>query len=400
MKNQPASASLTLLLGGLAAVPYSGIDINLPALSATAAALRVGPSNVGLTISAFMLSLALAPLIYGPVSDRVGRKPTFVFGLTLFVAASLACACSQSLIMLLAFRFFQGAGAACTTLTFAIVRDLFDEMTARAKIANIVIAINVVTVIAPSAGAAVLAIGDWRLIYVVQASAGVVLLAIVVVGFSESAKLCHGSELLPSAIIRDYIRFATDRVSVVFTLVGAAGGATVFAYVTGSSLFFVGVVGLRPGQYAIIFSACSAAVMCGAIIDGRLGRWGALPAKTMTVGLGLLFASSSAMLALTLAGFSSTAAFATLLMIVALAFGISLPNIINATMQSLPDIAGTVGAAAGSIQMICGSGASSLVAVFFDGRSALSMVAVMAISSLLALSLYLMAPIPAPPRLP
>jgi DHA1 family bicyclomycin/chloramphenicol resistance-like MFS transporter len=400
MKNQPASASLTLLLGGLAAVPYSGIDINLPALSATAAALRVGPSNVGLTISAFMLSLALAPLIYGPVSDRVGRKPTLVFGLTLFVAASLACACSQSLKMLLAFRFFQGAGAACTTLTFAIARDLFDEMTARAKIANIVIAINVVTVIAPSAGAAVLAIGDWRLIYVVQASAGVVLLAIVVVGFSESAKLCHGSELLPSTIIRDYIRFATDRVSVVFTLVGAAGGATVFAYVTGSSLFFVGVVGLRPGQYAIIFSACSAAVMCGAIIDGRLGRWGALPAKTMTVGLGLLFASSSAMLALTLAGFSSTAAFATLLMIVALAFGISLPNIINATMQSLPDIAGTVGAAAGSIQMICGSGASSLVAVFFDGRSALSMVAVMAISSLLALSLYLMAPIPAPPRLP
>jgi DHA1 family bicyclomycin/chloramphenicol resistance-like MFS transporter len=400
MKNQPASASLTLLLGGLAAVPYSGIDINLPALSATAAALRVGPSNVGLTISAFMLSLALAPLIYGPVSDRVGRKPTLVFGLTLFVAASLACACSQSLIMLLAFRFFQGAGAACTTLTFAIVRDLFDEMTARAKIANIVIAINVVTVIAPSAGAAVLAIGDWRLIYVVQASAGVVLLAIVVVGFSESAKLCHGSELLPSAIIRDYIRFATDRVSVVFTLVGAAGGATVFAYVTGSSLFFVGVVGLRPGQYAIIFSACSAAVMCGAIIDGRLGRWGALPATTMTVGLGLLFASSSAMLALTLAGFSSTAAFAALLMIVALAFGISLPNIINATMQSLPDIAGTVGAAAGSIQMICGSGASSLVAVFFDGRSALSMAAVMAISSLLALSLYLMAPSPAPPRRP
>ena len=400
MKNQPASASLTLLLGGLAAVPYSGIDINLPALSATAATLRVGPSNVGLTMSAFMLSLAVAPLIYGPVSDRVGRKPILVSGLTLFVAASLACACSQSLIMLLAFRFFQGAGAACTTLTFAIVRDLFDEMNARAKIANMVITINVVTVIAPSAGAAVLAIGDWRLIYVVQASAGVVLLSIVVVGFSESAKLCHGSELLPSAIIRDYIRFATDRVSVVFTLVGAAAGATVFAYVTGSSLFFVGVVGLRPGQYGMIFSACSAAVMCGAIIDGRLGRWGAPPATTMTVGLALLFVSSSAMLALTLAGFSSAAAFAALLMIVALAFGISLPNIINATMRSLPDIAGAVGAAAGSIQMICGSAASSLVAVFFDGRSALSMTAVMAISSLLALSLYLMAPSPAPPRLP
>jgi DHA1 family bicyclomycin/chloramphenicol resistance-like MFS transporter len=94
---QPASFAFTLLLGFLAAVPYSGIDINLPALAATSATLGVSPSEVGLTMSAFMLSLAVAPLIYGPISDRFGRKPVVVFGVALFVVVSLACALVQSL---------------------------------------------------------------------------------------------------------------------------------------------------------------------------------------------------------------------------------------------------------------------------------------------------------------
>jgi DHA1 family bicyclomycin/chloramphenicol resistance-like MFS transporter len=76
MQIRPASFALMMLLGLLSAVPYSGIDINLPALAATGATLGVSPSEVGLTMSAFMLSLAVAPLVYGPVSDRLGRKPS------------------------------------------------------------------------------------------------------------------------------------------------------------------------------------------------------------------------------------------------------------------------------------------------------------------------------------
>ena len=169
MQIQPSSFAFTLVLGFLAAVPYSGIDINLPALAATGATLGVSPSEVGLTMSAFMLSLAVAPLIYGPVSDRFGRKPVLAFGVALFVFASLACALAQSLPVLLIRRFVQGVGAASTAMTFAIIRDLFNETTARAKIANVVVTINVVTVIAPTAGAALLTIGGWRSIYAIQA---------------------------------------------------------------------------------------------------------------------------------------------------------------------------------------------------------------------------------------
>jgi DHA1 family bicyclomycin/chloramphenicol resistance-like MFS transporter len=390
MQIQPTSFAFTLLLGFLAAVPYSGMDINLPALAATGATLGASASDVGLTMSAFMLSLAVAPLVYGPVSDRVGRKPVVVFGLALFVIASLACAVAQSLPMLLICRFIQGVGAASSTMTFATIRDLFGETTARAKIANVVIAINVVTVIAPSAGAALLAVGSWRLIYAIQAAVAVILILTVLFGFAETAKIAPANRLVPSAIIKDYLRVLTQPVSLAFILVGAAGGATVFAYVTGSSLFFIDVVGLRPNQYGIIFSACSAAVMCGAFLDGRLGRRGVTPASVLMIGLVLLFAAASALLAMTLASWTPPAVLAALLMAVALAFGLSMPNIMNATMQPLPDIAGAVGAASGSIQMTTGAIASGLVAALFDGRSALSMTAVMATSSLLALMLYLL----------
>ena len=399
MQIRPSSFAFMLMLGFLAAVPYSGIDINLPALAATGATLGVSPSQVGLTMSVFMLSLAVAPLIYGPVSDRFGRKPVIVFGVALFVVASLACMVTQSLPALLISRFVQGLGAASTGMTFAIIRDLFDEATARRKIANMVVAINVVTVIAPTAGAALLTIGGWRSIYAIQAGIGALLLLAVMLGFAESARLDPASRLAPETVIRSYVRVLNHPVSLAYILVGAAGGASVFAYVTGSSLFFIGVVGLRPDQYGLIFSACSAAVMGGALLDGRLGRLGVSAASVLTIGLMLSAAVGVTLLATTLAGWAQPAVVAMLLMAVALAFGMTMPNIMNATMKPLPDIAGAVSAAAGSIQMTAGAAAGGLVAVLFDGRSALSMSAVIAGSSLLALILYWLLARPAERRI-
>jgi DHA1 family bicyclomycin/chloramphenicol resistance-like MFS transporter len=398
MQIQPASFAFTLLLGFLAAVPYSGIDINLPALAATATTLHVHPSDVGLTMSAFMLSLAAAPLIYGPVSDRVGRKPIVVFGITLFAFASLACAFAPSLRVLLFCRLAQGIGAAASVVTFAIIRDLFDEDTARAKIANVVIAINVATVIAPTAGAALLTLG-WRQIYAVQAVIGLILLFAVLFGFAESARTDTALRLTPSAAFGSYLRVLKHPISSVYILVGAAAGATVFAYVTGSSLFFINIVGLRPQQYGLIFSACSAAVMSGAFLDSRMGRWGISSAQALMIGLMLLAFASAILLALTVVGRASPPLVAGLLMAVALAFGLSLPNVMNATMRPLPEIAGAVGAAAGSIQMTSGAISSAMVSVFFDGQSALSMTIVMAVSSLLALTTYLLVVRPAERRL-
>jgi MFS transporter, DHA1 family, multidrug resistance protein len=138
----------------------------------------------------------------------------------------------------------------------------------------------------------------------------------------------------------------------------------------------------------LIFSACSAAVMSGALLDGGLGRCGISAGLALTIGLALPAAAAATLLAMTVAGWTQPALIAALLMAMALAFGMTMPNLMNTTMQPLPEIAGAVGAAAGSIQMMAGAASSGLVAVWFDGRSALSMAAVMATCSLLALIAY------------
>jgi CheY-like chemotaxis protein len=127
--------AFTLLLGLLVALPSFGIDMSLPALTSMGGALGVAPERAGLMMSLFMLGFAVAPLFYGPVSDRYGRKPVVVFACTLFAIAGIGCAFARSLPTLLAWRVVQGAGAgASMTIALAIVRDLFEGQAARTKL--------------------------------------------------------------------------------------------------------------------------------------------------------------------------------------------------------------------------------------------------------------------------
>src|ERR1700730_9637157 len=91
MRIHSDSFAFTLLLGLLSALPTFGIDMILPTLSATGSALGAPPSDVGLAMSVYLLSLGGALLVYGPVSDRFGRKPIVVFGCALVIAASIGC---------------------------------------------------------------------------------------------------------------------------------------------------------------------------------------------------------------------------------------------------------------------------------------------------------------------
>src|ERR1700675_3225863 len=110
MRIHPDSFVFTLLLGLLSSLPTFGIDMILPSLSATGADLGAAPADVGLAMSVYLLSLGAALLVYGPVSDRFGRKPIVVFGCALVIIASLGCIFSHSLPALVFFRSVQGAG--------------------------------------------------------------------------------------------------------------------------------------------------------------------------------------------------------------------------------------------------------------------------------------------------
>jgi MFS transporter, DHA1 family, multidrug resistance protein len=217
----------------------------------------------------------------------------------------------------------------------------------------------------------------------------------LVTGFAESAKIDQTNRPAPSIIGRSYLRVLTHPISSAYILVGAAAGGTVMAYVTGSSLFFINGMGLRPGQYGLIFSACSGSVMAGAFVDRRLAAWNVSPAYVLMMGLTVSAAASGLLLATTLVGWVPLPLVVSILVAVGLAFGLNIPNVISATMHPLPQIAGAVGAVSGSIQMMTGAVSSGLVACLYDGRSALSMAAVITLCSLLALASYLLIARPA-----
>jgi DHA1 family bicyclomycin/chloramphenicol resistance-like MFS transporter len=396
MRIPPASTAFTLLLGFLVALPSFGIDMSLPALAATGAALHVAPAQAGLMISLFMLGFAIAPLLYGPASDRYGRKPVVVFACLLFIVAGVGCALARSLLTLLVWRVIQGAGAgASMTIAFAIVRDLFEGQAARTKISYIAMATMVVPMIAPTAGAALLAVGGWRVIHAVLAGVGALLLLAMLLGFGESATLDPANRLVPSVVARNYLRVLTHPFCLGYILVNAAAFGSLFAYVSGSPLFLINVVGLRPEQYGLVFAATSLGIMAGAFLNSRLNARGVSPDYPLAVGLVLAAASAMVLLAMTLADWMPLSVVISLLILGSLAFGLIAPNAMAGAMQPLPQIAGAAGAATGCIQMAMGAVASGLVAALCDGHSALSMTALMAMCSLLALGSYLLLARPA-----
>jgi DHA1 family bicyclomycin/chloramphenicol resistance-like MFS transporter len=388
--------AFTLLLGFLVALPSFGIDMSLPALTSIGAALGVAPERAGLMMSLFMLGFAVAPLFYGPVSDRYGRKPVVLFACMLFAIAGMGCAFARSLPTLLVWRVVQGAGAgASMTIALAIVRDLFEGQAARTRLSYVAIATMVVPMIAPSAGAALLALGGWRAIHAVLAGIGLLLLVAILTGFTESARLDPANRLVPSVIARNYLKVLTHPLCLGYILINAAAFGALFAYVSGSSLFLINIVGLRPGQFGLVFAATSLGIMAGAFLNGRLSAWGVVPFYPLTVGLTLAMVTATGLLLMTLVGWMPLALVISLLIVGNFAFGLIAPNAMQGAMQPLPQIAGSAGAATGCIQMTTGAAVSGLVAMLYDQHSALSMTALMAACSLVALAAFLLLARPA-----
>jgi DHA1 family bicyclomycin/chloramphenicol resistance-like MFS transporter len=379
----PASMAFTLLMSFLSALPSFAIDMSLPAITETAASLRVPPAQAGLMMSLFMVGFAVAPLFYGPASDRYGRKPIVVFACMLFVIAGIGCALAQSLPTLLMWRVVQGAGAgASMTIALAIIRDLFEGQAARTKLSYVTIATMIVPMIAPTAGAALLALGGWRVIHAVLAGVGLFLLLAMLLGFAESARINPANRLVPSVIARNYLRVLMHPLCLGYILVSSTTFGALFAYVSGSSLFLINVVGLRPLQYGLVFAATSLGIMAGAFLNTRLSARGVLPFYPLAAGLLLAVVSTILLLAMTLVNWMPLPLFISLLVLGNLAFG-------------LTNLAGAVGAATGCIQMTTAAVVSGLVAELYDGHSALSMTAFMALCSLLALIAYLLLARPA-----
>jgi MFS transporter, DHA1 family, multidrug resistance protein len=368
MPLRPNTFSFTLLIAALAALPPLSIDMSLPATDRIGAALHAPASLTGLTLSLFMVGFALAQLGVGPLSDRFGRRVPLIAVCALFAAAGICCAFSSGIGTLLVWRFFQGAGAGgATVLAFAMVRDLFQGAAARSRMATISAVMTAAPMLAPSLGALILRLADWRMIFLVLALAGLALVSVVGFNVAESLREADPAALDLSRLLRNYARALTHRVSVGHSLLGALSFGCLFSFVSGSPFVFIEVLGLGTGWFALLFATCALGITAGSLLCARLVNLGVEPRRLLAAAVIAQAVVSLALLALALAGVFRVATALPLLIINNMAAGVISPLAVHGAMEPFGDMAGVASAVRGCMQMIGGAAASALVAWLFQG---------------------------------
>jgi len=373
---QPQSVLFAIYLGALAALPPISIDMALPALVDIAGSLHASASQAGLTLSLFMAGFALGPIVYGPLSDARGRKPTLLLGLTLFTVGGIVSALAPGIYVLLGARMLQGVGAgAGMTVALAIVRDRFEGNAMQHRLAAITVVANVAPIVAPSVGVALLAAIEWRGIYGVMAACGLLAAIATWTGLDESAPRRNEDRAI-AGLRKQYWRVLTHRSIIGNILVNGFGFGWMFAYVAGSPLVLLHVLHVKPVIYAAMFAMTGLGIVAGATVNGLLASRGVGARRILAVAICVTLAATLALTALNTLHLATLVAIMPLLVACTFCFGLAAPTATRGALDPLPELAGVAGGLLTSVQMLCGAASSSLVALMFStyGAQAMSLV--------------------------
>jgi MFS transporter, DHA1 family, multidrug resistance protein len=386
---RPDSTAFIILLSALGGLTPLSIDMGLPALHSISRSLHVPPASAALTLSVFLVGFAFGPVVLGPLSDRYGRRPILLAGSSLFALAGVGCALAPSLSILLFWRLLEGIGAgAGSTLSLAVVRDLFDGATARVRLSYVGTVTSFAPMIAPTLGAIVLAWLGWRSIYGFLAGAGLVLVLAIFFGFAESHPRIDATALHPEKLAANYARIFRNRLCLGYTLVASLNFGCMFSYISSSPLVMMGVLGVSPTYYGWTFAATALGIMGGAFLNGRLNARGFSPHTLLNFGLCLSVISAVLLCMVSCSEWVAVATVLPLLMVNTFSIGFIGPNATQGVMHPVPEIAGVASAVLGSIRMLVGALAGVVVALLFDDLTAHAMAESMTLFSIASLAVY------------
>ncbi len=372
---------LVVILASLTAFAPLSIDMYLPAFPMIAEKFGVTVARVELSLAAFFIGLALGQLVYGPMTDRFGRKPPLYIGLVVYIAASLGCAFAPTVEALIAWRFFQALGA-CGGIVIAraMVRDLFSHAESARVFSLLLLVMGVAPILAPLAGGYVAVYFGWPAIFGVVALIAAACLAAVALLLPET----KGTS--PEVRLRDaftvYRQIITDRSFIGFALAGGFAQAGMFAYITGSPFVFIELFGVAPENYGWIFGANAGGLIAFSQLNGRLVQ-SSHPTKILRT---VLVFTAGAGVALAAAALFKPVF---LLIVVPVFFfvaslGMVSPNSSAGALAEQGAVAGSASALLGTLQFGLAAIASTVVSHFGNG-TALPMSGTIAVCGILAL---------------
>lgn len=373
-------------LGALIAFGPISLDVYLPSLPHLGAEFGAPESLTQLTMSACMIGLALGQLLWGPISDRFGRRTPLLLSISGFAITSVLCAFASTMEMLIGIRVLQGlCGAAGMVIARAVVHDLFSGAEAVAAYSTLAAVMGVAPVLAPLLGGAVEAFSDWRGVFVALAVIGILLLAVAALGVPETLDAGDrtsggiGSDLKGIGSSLRNGSFLTAAVTL------AIASVALFSYLQLSPFVLQTQYGLSAQGFAIVFAANAVGITLAANLNRRLAR--RVPGARI-VRWSLAVGAAGA-LALTLAGASgSPLPWVLMPLFVGLSVhGLNNPALTAIALGHIRRAAGSASAVMGTLAMLLGAFVPPLVSLV--GASATVLGATMLASLGLALVLVL-----------
>ncbi|PRY29168.1 multidrug effflux MFS transporter [Umezawaea tangerina] len=349
----PSRLKLVGLLGALCTLGPLSVDMYLPAFPSMARELGTTAPQIQLSLTTFIIGLALGQLVVGPISDAVGRRKPLLIGLSAYVLFSLMAAIAPTALALAGIRLAQAFGvAAGFVVATAVARDMFSGM-AMAKFMSMLMLVNGLgPVIAPVLGGQVLRLTSWRGTFLVLALIGTVLLVVLAMALPET----HPEEKRAPANLKGTLRtfggLLSDRFFVGYALAASFALGSLFAYVSGASFVLQNVFGLTPQQFSLVFGLNS----FGILLAGSLNTWltGRItPRVLLTAGLVMATAGGLGLLTAGLLG-GNLLAFLPPLFLLTTSVGVLLPNAATLAMNRHPESAGSASALLGVLQFLAG----------------------------------------------
>ena len=354
---RPGSFALTLLLAMLIGLGPLSVDMYLASLPEIARLLNAPAAQVQLTISVYLVGLACAQVIFGPLSDRHGRRPVLLSALGAYLLASLACALATSIEALIAARFLQAlGGSGAMVLARATVRDMYEGVRVARELSRMAAIMAIAPLLAPLAGGVLQTLFGWRSNFVALFLFAATAWIMVWFLLPETLRQRAPEPFSLGSTLRSYRRFLAHRSFVMHLGIGMCCMAGLFAWISAAAFVLQDIYGLSPLAFGVAFAIAASGYLVGTSIAARfVMRWGS--GRTMGFGTAAMACGGLAMVLAVALGAHVAVALIVTAGIYMIGMGMALPQSQAGALLPFADRAG----AAASLFGLCTQTSSATV---------------------------------------
>ena len=355
------------LIAGMMALNALAIDVMLPGMQDIGASLGEPDENRRqLVITAYLLGFSVMQILFGPLSDRFGRRSSLIAGISVYIIAALGALFVPSFSALLGLRFLQGLGAASTrVVTVAIVRDVYGGRQMAEIMSLVMTVFMVMPVIAPSIGQGVMMFGEWHLIFAFMAGIAALILGWMIMRLPETLHPEYRRPFTLVSVATGFKVVLSNRLSLFYTLAMSAILGALFGFINSAQQVYVGIYGLGV-WFPIAFAAVAGLMSIASFMNARL-----------VMGYGMRRVGHTALIGFTVASLINAIwafigpvpfpVFISLFAVAMIFFGMIGSNFGAIAMEPLGALAGTASSVQGFAQTAIGALSGALIGQAFDG---------------------------------